>query len=61
MPGTRTEDVTELTEIARRIRRDIVKATTAAASGHPSTSLSMVEILTVLFFGGVLRYDPQNP
>ena len=61
MPGTRDEDVTELTEIARRMRRDIVKATTAAASGHPSTSLSMVEILTVLYFGGVLRYDPANP
>jgi transketolase len=38
-----------------------VKATTAAGSGHPSTSLSMVEILTVLYFGGVLRYDPDNP
>ena len=52
MPSARTEDVTELTEIARRMRRDIVRATTAAASGHPSTSLSMVEILTVLYFGG---------
>ncbi|HYP22672.1 MAG TPA: transketolase [Actinomycetota bacterium] len=61
MPATRTEDVTELTAIARRLRRDIVKATTAAASGHPSTSLSMVEILTVLYFGGVLRYDPADP
>jgi transketolase len=61
MPGARTEDVTQLTEIARRMRRDIVRATTAAASGHPSTSLSMVEILTVLYFGGVLRYDPSNP
>lgn len=61
MPSVRTEDVTELTEIARRMRRDIVRATTAAASGHPSTSLSMVEILTVLYFGGVLRYDPANP
>ena len=61
MPGTRVEDVTELTEMARRMRRDIVTATTAAASGHPSTSLSMVEILTVLYFGGVLRYDPANP
>jgi transketolase len=54
-------DATELAEIAKRIRRDIVKATTAAASGHPSTSLSMVEILTVLYFGGVLRFDPANP
>ncbi|MDQ3952811.1 MAG: transketolase [Actinomycetota bacterium] len=61
MPGSRTEDVTALTEIARRMRRDIVTATTAAGSGHPSTSLSMVEILTVLYFGGVLRYDPANP
>ncbi len=61
MPGSRTEDVTALTEIARRMRRDIVRATTAAGSGHPSTSLSMVEILTVLYFGGVLRYDPANP
>ena len=61
MAAARTEDATELAEIARRIRRDIVKATTAAASGHPSTSLSMVEILTVLYFGGVLRFDPANP
>ena len=61
MPATRTHNVTELTEIARQMRRDIVKSTTAAGSGHPSTSLSMVEILTVLYFGGVLRYDPANP
>jgi transketolase len=61
MAAARTEDAPELAEIARRIRRDIVKATTAAASGHPSTSLSMVEILTVLYFGGVLRFDPANP
>jgi transketolase len=54
-------DASELAEIAKRIRRDIVTSTTAAASGHPSTSLSMVEILTVLYFGGVLRYDPADP
>jgi transketolase len=51
----------ELKEITRRLRRDIVQATTAAASGHPSSSLSMVEILTVLYFGGVLRYEPSDP
>lgn len=61
MPEARKQGADELREIARRMRRDIVKATTAAASGHPSTSLSMVEILTVLYFGGVLRYDPANP
>jgi transketolase len=61
MPSARREERTELEAIARRLRSYIVRSTTKAASGHPSTSLSMVEIITVLYFGGVLRYDPQNP
>jgi transketolase len=61
MPQARSEVGAELEAIARRIRRDIVTSTTAAGSGHPSTSLSMVEIMTVLYFGGVLRYDPSAP
>ena len=32
-----------------------------AASGHPGGSLSAVEIVTALYFGGVLRHDPENP
>lgn len=61
MPATRTVDRSELDDIARRLRRNIVTSTTEAGSGHPSTSLSMVEIVTALYFGGILRYDPQNP
>jgi transketolase len=61
MLKARNEDPAELENITRRLRRDIVKATTAAASGHPSSSLSMVELITVLYFGGVLRYDPSDP
>jgi transketolase len=61
MPEARTEERSELEAITKRLRRDIVVATTAAKSGHPSSSLSMVEILTVLYFGGVMRYDPRNP
>jgi transketolase len=56
-----TEDLHRLEEIARQLRVDIVKSTTAAASGHPSSSLSMVELLTVLYFGGVLRHDAASP
>ena len=56
----RTESRAQLEAVARRIRRDIVTSTTRAGSGHPSTSLSMVEIVTVLYFGGVLRYDPAE-
>src|ERR671917_1050549 len=61
MAQARTEDRDELENITRRLRRNIVTSTTRAGSGHPSTSLSMVELLTVLYFGGVLRYDPDNP
>lgn len=61
MPTARTEDRARLEDIARQMRRDIVTSTTKAGSGHPSTSLSMVEVVTVLYFGGVLRYDPANP
>lgn len=51
----------DLEAVAKRIRRHIVDATTEAGSGHPSSSLSAVEILTVLYFGGVLAYDPNRP
>ena len=61
MPEAHSEDLEQLEQRARRIRRHIVTATTAAGSGHPSSSLSMVEIVTTLYFGGVLRYDPEHP
>ncbi|MGH2820662.1 MAG: transketolase [Actinomycetota bacterium] len=61
MPQARTEDRTTLEDITKRIRRDIITSTTRASSGHPSTSLSQVEVMAVLYFGGVLRYDPIDP
>ena len=54
-------DVRPLAERARRIRREIITSTTAAGSGHPTTSLSGVEILTALYFGDILRHDPARP
>ena len=61
MPEATTLDRPQLENAAKRIRRHIVEATTEAASGHPSTSLSMVEIIATLYFGGVMRYDPADP
>lgn len=61
MAAATTLERGDLENVARRIRRDIVTATTSAASGHPSTSLSMVELVTTLYFGGVLRYDTNDP
>jgi transketolase len=46
---------------AKSIRQDILKMTTEAGSGHPSSSLSAVEIVTALYFDGILRHDPKNP
>jgi transketolase len=54
-------DIGALRERATRIRRHIVEMLAAAASGHPGGSLSAVEIVTALYFGGYLRYDAANP
>jgi transketolase len=51
----------DLRQKAKAIRRHIITSTTAAGSGHPTSSLSAVEVVTALYFGGVLRYDPRNP
>jgi len=62
--GTRTqggEPVEQLKDRARLLRKQIVEMTTAAGSGHPSSSFSCTEIVVALYFGGLLRYDPQNP
>ncbi len=55
---------TRLTELAKLVRYYILTATTAAGSGHPSSSLSAVELLIGLMFGGTFRFDvahPDNP
>jgi len=56
-----TKDIAELKEIARDLRLDILDMTTKAGSGHPSSSWSSVEILTALYFTGILRYKPDEP
>jgi len=54
-------DYAALAERARQIRCTVLDITTHAASGHPSSSWSSVEILTALYFGGVLHYRPDEP
>ncbi len=43
------------------IRYFALAATTEAGSGHPTSSLSAVELMTALLFGGRFRYDPDRP
>jgi transketolase len=54
-------DIAALRRRATEIRRHIVRMLASSASGHPGGSLSAVEIVTALYFGGFLRYDPANP
>lgn len=51
---------TELELTAYKIRRDAVTAVHSAASGHPGGSLSIADILAVLYFD-VMNIDPNNP
>jgi transketolase len=53
--------VPQLKEIAKTLRKDIIRMTTAAGSGHPTSSLSAVEVVTALYFGGFMCYDAKAP
>lgn len=54
-------DLTKISRICRQIRYDILTSTTAAGSGHPTSSLSAVELMASLFFGGFYHFDFKRP
>ncbi|MBI4635030.1 MAG: transketolase [Candidatus Rokubacteria bacterium] len=49
-----------LEAIARECRVQIIRMLAHAGSGHPGGSLSVIDLLTALFFGR-MRYDPARP
>ena len=51
----------DLQNITNLLRHDILTSTTAAGSGHPSSSSSAVELMTVLWFDGYLHTDFKDP
>lgn len=50
----------DMKDIAKQMRIDIVKMLAAAGSGHPGGSLSATDILAVLYFDK-MNIDPKNP
>lgn len=52
--------ILRLQNIARRLRIDSLRATTAAGSGHPTSCLSAADMVATLFFH-TMRFDPENP
>ena len=55
-----TNRISELQEIARRVRVGIIDGVFSASSGHPGGSLSIAEIITYLYFEE-MNVDPKNP
>ncbi|MDD5731275.1 MAG: transketolase [Patescibacteria group bacterium] len=55
------KQIEELQIRAKRIRRELTEMLYNAGSGHWGGSLGMADIFAVLFFGGVLKYNPKKP
>ncbi len=53
-------DISQLKEIARQVRLDIIESTFAAGSGHPGGSMSAVEVIVALYYRE-MNYRPQEP
>ncbi|MCX5794206.1 MAG: transketolase [Elusimicrobia bacterium] len=51
---------TELAPLTKELRADIIRMIAAAGSGHPGGSLSVIDILAVLY-DKHLRHDPKRP
>src|SRR3989338_5709784 len=49
-----------LKKIAAHLRYEDIKAISLAGSGHPGGSLSIIELLSVLYFGNILKYDAKD-
>lgn len=53
--------MSELESTAREIRKTIYKIAHHAGGGHMGGAFSATDIIATLYFGDVLRYDPQTP
>ena len=55
---------TDISKYSTLVRYFILQSTTAAGSGHPTSSLSAADVMTVLMVNGYFKADlgdPQNP
>ncbi|TMD45861.1 MAG: transketolase [Chloroflexi bacterium] len=61
MTATETNpQVQQWTQLAQQLRVDSIRCTTAAGSGHPTSSMSAADLMAVLMIS-YLRYDFDNP
>src|SRR5262245_40344853 len=60
MATDRSQLIPTLQNIATQFRIDSIRSTSESASGHPTTCMSMADIMAALFFAE-MRFDPKNP
>ena len=60
MENTREQEIEFLQEKAKQIRRGIIEAVYSNQSGHPGGSLSIADILSVLYFKE-MNINPEQP
>ena len=53
--------IIDLESNALKLRREILKTCFNGRGGHLPPSLSALDILNALYFGGILRYNPSDP
>ncbi len=53
-------ELNHLRSVARRLRRLVIRMTTEAGSGHPTSCMSCADIIAALFFHE-MRWDPGDP
>lgn len=58
---SKMSDIVELARIAREIRVLAVKELYEAQSGHPGSSLSALDVMVGVYFGGTFNHRPDNP
>lgn len=61
MTDSKLDAICRLEDKARELRNTTLEMCARAGSGHLTSSFSCAEILAVLYFGGILRFDPANP
>ncbi|MBQ2938354.1 MAG: transketolase [Clostridia bacterium] len=60
MKDNKIENINELKQIAKKVRKGIIDAVYSGKSGHPGGSLSIADIITVLYFNE-MNINPEEP
>jgi transketolase len=51
----------ELEKKANELRKKTLEMCVRAGTGHVTSSMSCAEIMSVLYYGGIMKHDPQVP